>query len=115
MVDVDKFTREITEWAIKTFCNGYHRTARHLSLLKHLDKEIIELKENPYSQEEIADCIILLLNLSHENVRHFGAVPISKALHDKHQKNKRRKWKRPDRNGVVEHIRSSAEALNKEM
>lgn len=114
-MDIDKFAIEVDRWATETFCGGDKSIDRRLGILSHLNKETCELNEGPINQEEIADCIILLLNLSVQNVVHSGGRSIGTILRRKHEKNKRRVWGTPDKNGVVEHIRSPAEALNNDL
>lgn len=85
-------------WANATFApdGGY----RGQSIVAHLAKEVIELAENPHDMVELADCALLLFHLAHQNDGNLQA-----AIAQKLEINKRRKWDKPDANGVVEHVR----------
>lgn len=91
------------EWQEQTF-----GSATPLSKLVHLKQEIEELENdlktnNPAKKLEFADCFLLL----------FGAAAsvgmtyqdICDAIQEKHEINLKRKWGKPDINGVVNHIK----------
>lgn len=101
----------VTEWQKETFPN-----ATTLSKLHHLQQEVKELMEAVSNEDhtidheairktkmEFADCFTLL----------FGAAcaygmsydDICKAIFDKMEINKKRKWGKPDANGVVNHVK----------
>lgn len=69
------------------------------SICEHLRREVIELTERPNDSEEAADCILLLFHLAYKNNWN-----LEQAIIDKFEKNKARKWGRPDVQGVVEHV-----------
>lgn len=120
MKELQKLMDEITEWSDATFGEGQ----RNPAILHHLKKEVPELIEaiekfqkgntikTPYSKsikllkdvwEEYADCMMLLL----DSANHFG-LSADRLLHQVKKKleiNKKRKWGKPDCNGVIEHIR----------
>lgn len=99
----EQLFNEITLWQKETF-----GSATTLSKINHLEEEVMELKmdvslNNPNKRIEFADCFILL----------FGAAAfdgmsyqdIQDAVREKFEINKKRKWGKPDQNGVVNHIK----------
>lgn len=99
--DMDCVVSQIGTWADETFApDGDYRGP---SIVAHLAKEVRELAENPRDMEELADCVILLCHLAHQNGGNLQA-----AIARKFEINKRRKWGQPDVDGVVEHVRSDA-------
>ena len=117
---MQKLMNEISEWSDNTFGKGERTT----SIIHHLNKEVPELIEalETYQKsktitmtsedankvlkdvlEEYADCMMLLLDSAH----HFGlsAERLLYISKEKLEVNKKRKWGKPDDNGVVEHIR----------
>lgn len=104
---MDQLQGRLGEWARKTFSN---QTAT--GIYTHLCEEVIELGvsidrmemllsshgsvENV--MEEVADCLILLLNLSDH--LEFSA---SEAVESKHTINRVREWGPPDEFGVHHH------------
>lgn len=98
----------IQEWSGKTFGEG---PSRIIPNLKHLKKEIPELIKtiedhgNPDETEmEFADCFILLFQAA----ARYGltAKDIKLICEKKMEINKKRNWGKPDKDGVVEHVRS---------
>ena len=89
------FQTETGTWARTTF-----PTATPTSWVKHLAREVGELAESQ-DPAEAADCLILLLGLAHVQ----GYDLMAEAQH-KMEINRRRKWGKPDAEGVVEHIES---------
>lgn len=87
------FQREVGEWGIRTFPDCTPE-----SLVCHLRKEVEELAEDN-NPEEAADCFILLLNHAHR----CGYNLIIEAF-KKFKINQKRKWGKPDKDGVIEHI-----------
>jgi NTP pyrophosphatase (non-canonical NTP hydrolase) len=120
MEKLQDLMNEITQWSDATFGEGQ----RNPAIAYHLKKEVPELIEaiekyqngntikTPYSEtngllkdvwEEYADCMMLLL----DSANHFG-LSAERLLYITKQKleiNKKRKWGKPDCNGVVEHVR----------
>jgi len=99
---------ELGKWQIETF-----PSATSLSKLHHLKQETLELIEainssvipcpgNVYVRREYADCFMLLLGAATKDG--FTANNIIEAIREKHEINKKRKWGKPDKNGVVKHI-----------
>ena len=102
MDDFISFVLRHKNWADKTF--GINRGV--LGRIKHIEKELIELKNNPNGPEEWIDILMLtldglgLIGLSPEN--------ILEELYSKLEKCKNRKWpdwKSADPNKPIEHIR----------
>lgn len=95
---------EITEWQKATFGQ-----ATTLSKLKHLSHEVIELFESvEYKfddkdiRHEFADCFFLLFGAAAAHGMSYEDV--CAAIDEKFEINKKRKWGKPDANGVVNHI-----------
>ena len=124
MKDLQKLINEIAKWSDATFGEGQ----RSLAISHHLKKEVDELIEsiqtfqngntikNRNSDEEMAkvfyefaDCFMLILDAVH----HFGmsATLLCHYTEKKLEINKKRKWGKPDNNGVVEHIKKLPEKL----
>ena len=85
---------EIGEWAEKTFPKATPET-----ILAHLRREIEELAAKG-DEDELADCLLLLMHYAHKKKLHSY-----QAILDKFAVNKARKWGKPDAEGVVEHVR----------
>lgn len=94
------FQNEVGEWALKTFPAS---TLKSKAL--HLKKEANELVRATSSsnienlKEECADCLILL-----SNIAYFAGFDLLEQGKLKMVINKKRKWKEPDKNGIVEHV-----------
>jgi predicted house-cleaning noncanonical NTP pyrophosphatase (MazG superfamily) len=103
--DIDNSSRsledlflEVGQWAVSTFTQ-----ATPESWCKHLQKEVAELAEDPSDLEEIADCMILLAGLAHK--QNYTPQDLRQAIREKLEINKKRVWGKPDKDGVVEHVR----------
>ena len=108
MVDfADKFTdliRDQADWSQATFGSDSERGP--MGALKHLEKEARECQEavgTPELREELADCLLLLLDAS----RRAGIKPtqLVEAAQAKMVKNKERTWPKPTSDEPVEHVR----------
>lgn len=110
------FMNQTSKWSDSTFDNGSFNRSRALPISYHLQKESKELTESldKYFQdgsiknfadakEELADCLTLVLDCA----THFGcnADELITACYNKLEKNKNRVWGKPDKNGVVEHVK----------
>lgn len=89
-----KLQADISEWAAETFPG---QTAE--SKAEHLLDEAGELLKDPTSGEEMADVLILLLNLAQ-----MGDIDLLQEVHKKMAKNRARQWGPPDARGVYHHI-----------
>lgn len=97
--------RDIHRWALETFPHG-----TDASIIAHLREELEELSAALHVrgtlprllalQEEIADCVILLMNLaSRHGISVEGAVDAKMAV------NRQRKWqKTEDERGCFRHV-----------
>lgn len=110
------FMNQTSEWADQTFDNGNFNRYRSIPISYHLQKESIELTESlsnyfkepsiqnfADAKEELSDCMTLILDCS----THLGcnADELITACYNKLEKNKSREWGKPDKNGVVEHVK----------
>jgi NTP pyrophosphatase (non-canonical NTP hydrolase) len=106
----------IKEWSDFQFDNSKFTQERSISISYHLQKEVSELIEalkNYFEDrttenkekilEELADCYMLLDDCTSHVC--FQAIDIDQAELKKLEKNKNRKWRQPDKHGVVEHIK----------
>ena len=121
MDKLQNLMNDISEWSDATFGD----LQRNPAILHHLSKEVKELidavekfqecsiQTTKYCEseslckstfDEFADCFMLLLDSAH----HFGlsADTLIAFTHQKLEINKKRKWGKPDCNGVVEHIKT---------
>ena len=113
---------DIKKWSDNTF--GKYRNGKPIAY--HLKKEIDEVIDalNDFHQGiysngtdgvelyfgkrkrikfELADCLMLLIDIAaHEGIDTNNLLD---AMQDKLEINKKRKWGKPDQNGVIEHIK----------
>ena len=94
---LDALQFEVGSWGDRTF-----PASRVESVLAHFQKEVKELVESR-DPEELADCILLLIHFAHKK-----GVSLRDAVRAKFEINKRRKWGKPDAQGVVEHVREES-------
>lgn len=103
---LDRFQREIGEWADRTF----PASTKH-SIVAHLIREVAELDGAAHlgppwaEEEEAADCFLLLLHFCHKM-----GFSLLDAADRKMQENRQRRWGAPDAEDVSEHIKASAPA-----
>ncbi len=92
------------EWSSRTFGYG----ARTLGVTKHIEKELAEIRANPYDLSEWVDVMILAMD---GYWRHGGsAASLEGALQAKQDKNVTREWPAPtSQDDPVEHVRSVAD------
>lgn len=93
---------EITNWQRETF-----PTMTVLSSIIHLQEEVQELKTDAIMKNstiglEFADCFILLFGAAAANGMTYE--DIVSCVDEKFKINKQRKWSRPNKDGVVNHI-----------
>jgi hypothetical protein len=96
---IQQLQNEIAIWSDNTFGTGRPAAIP----LHHLAKEIQELIASPEDSMEYADCLILLLDAY--RMSGGSADQLIETCYEKLEINRKRKWGKPDRNGVVEHIR----------
>lgn len=89
----------IQEWQAATF--GANRTAQGPA--NHLVREANELAANPNDIVELADVFFLAFDIMRCNKWTFDDILV--ALEDKLTVNMSRDWKKPDVDGVCEHVR----------
>lgn len=110
---------QIAEWSDATF----GKLQRNPAIVYHLKKEVDELiKEFEYQKDpfpksddekqrdrqmlkmEFADCFMLLLDSAHH--ANFTADELINTAIEKLEINKERTWGKPDKNGVIEHVKN---------
>jgi NTP pyrophosphatase (non-canonical NTP hydrolase) len=101
----EKQFNEITEWQKEVFPEATPESKIH-----HLKEEVNELlsdirTNNPNRRLEYADCIFLLFGCAAADG--FNYEDICNAIDEKFKINKKRKWGKPDENGVVKHLTSN--------
>lgn len=92
--DLKTFQDELGAWGDETFPDGTPET-----IVNHLCREVLELVEK-HEPEEAADCFLLLLHHAHRS-----GYDLLEEAKKKFEINKTRKWGKPDKYGVIEHIR----------
>ncbi|KKN98441.1 hypothetical protein LCGC14_0145430 [marine sediment metagenome] len=92
-----EFAIHAIHWARETFGGGKERI---VPVVKHIHKEAEELLEHPLDPVEAADILILLLR--HSDLVGYDLLEEAKK---KLEINKKRKWGKPDSEGIIEHIR----------
>jgi len=93
----------IVKWQSETF-----PTASTFSKIKHLQQEVEELlfeitTKGKGINHEFADCFMLLFGAAASEGLSYD--DICKSIDEKMQINKARKWGKPDKNGVQNHIK----------
>lgn len=102
-MDISEFFKLNGEWSENTFGPG----ERTEGVLKHIEKEIDEVRKEPHSIEEWADIVILAMDGARRSA-HADGVLFENALLAKLGKNKNRKWpdwRTADKDKPIEHIR----------
>lgn len=99
------FQNEVAEWAEQTFPQSDVK-AKLLHLFEELD-EMFNATLSCILQEEIADAGLITLHLasSLEVEIPISNSPFQKEMRRKFEICKKRKWSKPDENGVVRHIK----------
>lgn len=98
MRDTLAFQKEVTAWASATFPGQTPK-----SKADHLLDEAGELNDDPSDGEEMADILILLLNLAE-----MHRLDLFAEAEKKMKKNRARTWGKPDARGVVRHTAEGA-------
>ena len=105
MKTLEEYLEDQIEWSKRTFGEG----KRTEGILKHIEKEIIEVRKSPEDLLEWIDIAILAL----DGAWRAGYQPeeIVMALVEKQEINFGRKWNVPgSENEPVEHVRSEGES-----
>ena len=110
--ELQDLMNDISNWSDKVF-GEYQRNPGIVYHLKKEVDELIEIFENGVvTQDEIdklkmefADCMMLLVDSASHSF--FTANDLFSAIREKLEINKKRKWGKPDENGVIEHIEPS--------
>lgn len=102
MSELSEFQRSVGEWGDETFkpTENYDSCDFISGRINHLKKEVSEL-EQTWNGEELADCFLLLLHISH-----ITKVDLFEEARKKMVINRVRTWGKPDKDGVIEHIRT---------
>lgn len=91
----------VTKWQDETFTKG-----TLLSYINHLEEEVVELKKNTenkqYTQEEIADCFLLLFAICNKCKLNYEDVVT--LIDEKMKINRNRQWGKVNEKGYVKHI-----------
>jgi hypothetical protein len=104
-VDLEEWLTEQKEFSKATFGEG-QRTA---GLIKHIQKELVEIEAKPNDLMEWIDVAILAFDGAWR--AGYSPVVIAQAFALKLAINKSRKWPKPkSEDEPIEHIRSDAEA-----
>jgi NTP pyrophosphatase (non-canonical NTP hydrolase) len=95
----------ITKWQNETFPK-----ATAFSKAAHLEQEVQEVREATETGDtsirlEIADCLILIAGVADKSGMSYEDV--CAAIDEKMEINKKRRWGKPDSNGVVNHIKDN--------
>lgn len=86
---------EVGEWGAETF-----PVSTDHAKLKHLEKELAELKAAPASGEEMADMVMILSHLAYAH-----GIDLMAEIGKKLEVCRARRWGQPDADGVIEHVR----------
>lgn len=92
-----EFQKKQYKWSIETFGKSSLE-----SNIDHLRDELAEVIETPEDIEEWADVMLLYMNAL--SFAGHTMDDVLEAVHKKYEKNKKRKWGKPDERGVVKHI-----------
>lgn len=96
---LSELQQDIREWSHEQF----KRDSPH-GAVAHLQEEARELLENPYSLEEFADCLILLLDAA--GLAGYNANDLKHAAWSKLVENKSRSWSdTPNAHGYYKHTK----------
>lgn len=93
MLDKIDLFEEIRRWGRNTF-----NSPTREGILLHLREEVKELLDEPADCLEMADIVILLIQLAA-----LDDIKLEHAIENKFNINKVRQWEEPDDNGIVRH------------
>lgn len=86
MEDFADFLSRRNLWSLGTFGRG----PRQLTLVRHIESELNEIRETPYDLMEWVDVILLALDGAHRTGH--SADEIIEAIYAKQEINRNRKW-----------------------
>ena len=87
-------------WANSQFGD---RTGNPFGVLNHLHRELIELENNPTDVEEMADVMMLTIEIA--AIMGWTMTDVFDATLMKLARNKKRTWYPTDEEGVAEHVK----------
>jgi hypothetical protein len=110
VTEIERLTIEIGRWSDHQFGSSDQDGDRAgiLTLLR-LKMELEELLGTPNALEEWADVLMLYLDAARR--RGITVQEVLSATWDKLEVNRKRKWGKPDADGVVEHIKEREPAI----
>lgn len=99
---LENYIQRQKDWSVETFGPG----DRAEGIVDHIQKELLEVEENPKALEEWCDIVILAL----DGAWRAGYMPhqVTKALKEKQEKNIQREWpdwRKATPGKAIEHIR----------
>jgi hypothetical protein len=100
MKEMQELWDDIADWQDLQFGKQITPTYK----IRHLKKEIQELKDSPHDSMEYADCFLLLLGAARD--AGMDLEMLLSAIRKKLEINKRRKWGKPNKDGFTEHVKS---------
>lgn len=106
--ELEIIINELHKWQAMTFPQAtslsklYHLKEEVSELIKEIGLNRISCPKNTFVRMEYADCFMLLFGAAIKDG--FTLYDIIEAIKEKHKINKKRKWGKPDKNGVVKHI-----------
>jgi hypothetical protein len=102
MYSLDALYDEWAEFAKKTFPGNPIGKAQHIySEAQELEVEVEANGMTDHAFEELADIFLIMIHLSDSQ----GKEKFRQAIRDKMDKNFRRVWNPPDKNGMVVHVK----------
>lgn len=94
MEDFATLTREVCAWADEVFGDHQDNSGK----VAHLVEEVYELAEAPDSMEEVADCLLLLMDIGRD------PDAMLEAVRRKLKVNQARTWGPQESDGVIHHV-----------
>ncbi len=101
MMTLQKLQTEVGAWSDQTF-----KAQTPESKIRHLKREVEELLNEPRSREELADCLILIIDIA--RLTGTDAQTLLYCAFEKLEICKNRKWNAPDHEGVCSHVKEEA-------
>lgn len=111
-MDLEKHLERQKEWSEKTFGPPNNHTA---GIIDHIEKELVEVQDNPEDVFEWIDIVILAFDGALRNG--WSPKDIARALEMKHKTNTERKWpdwRTAEKGKAICHIKEEDPNLFKE-